>query len=93
MLLMMRNVKLLARKTGKLPGGPQEETDYSLGLSWDRAGPGSTIPGLTVGQLLAGSKSLRPWNQGFLAIPGVTGEALMGSKAEPQVLLLAMTVM
>lgn len=92
-MLSMRNVKLLARETGRLPGGAQEETDYSLGLSWDRAGPGSTIPGLTAGQLLAGSKSLRPWNQGFLAVPVVTGEALKGSKAEPQVLLLAMTLM
>lgn len=56
-------------------------------------GLGLVPPGLTAGQLLAGSKSLRPWNQGFLAVPVVTGEALKGSKAEPQVLLLAMTLM
>lgn len=55
-MLLMRNVKLLARKTVKLPGGAQEETDYSPGLSGDRAGPGSTTPGLMAGQLLPGSK-------------------------------------
>jgi hypothetical protein len=30
-MLLVRNVKLLARKTVKLPGEAKEETDYSRG--------------------------------------------------------------